>query len=90
MSLTLKDLKAELAPVRALLDGMPLIHRALAILQRDTRMIRAAVNDLARTNVTTGEVEVLHEDVDRVQGEIAELSVRVAAIEGRPPDRQSV
>ena len=61
MSLTLKDLKAELAPVRALLDGMP----------------------------TAPQVEALHEDVDRVQGEVAELSVRVAAIEGQPPERQS-
>ena len=89
MSLTFEDLKSELAPVRALLDGMPLIHRALAVLQRDSRMIRAAVNDMARTNLTSGEVEALHEDVDRVQGEVAELSVRVAAIEGQPPERQS-
>jgi len=89
MTLTLEDLKSELAPVRAVLEGIPLIHRALAVLQRDSRMIRAAVNDMARTNLTSGEVAALHEDVDRVQAELGELLVRVAAVEGRPPQCHS-
>jgi hypothetical protein len=37
------------------------IHaRALDILSQDTRMIRAAVNDIARVDVTAGEVEAMH------------------------------
>src|SRR5262249_132142 len=78
--LTRDELKAELGPVDALLNGLPLIRKALSVLQRDSRMIRAALNDMARENVTAGEVEALHDDVDRVQNELGELAVRVEAI----------
>jgi hypothetical protein len=57
--------------------------RVLDILQQDTRLIRAAVNDIARDNVTPGEVEALHHDLNRVVRELAELTGRVEAIEAR-------
>ena len=60
--------------------------RVLDMLQQDTRLIRPAVNDIARVDVTSGEVEALHHDVHRVQREIALLAERVEAIEER--DRQ--
>ncbi len=57
--------------------------RMLDILQQDMRMIRGAVNDFARENVTAGEVEAIHHDLNRAQREIAELTARLEIIEGR-------
>jgi hypothetical protein len=79
--LTLEHLRGELAPIRAQLDGLPVINRALTVLQQDMRSLRAAFNDFARTNVTAGEVEALHADVNRVQAENAELLARLATVE---------
>ena len=60
------------------------IHaRALDILSQDTRMIRAAVNDIARVDVTAGEVEAMHDDINRLRTEVTELTVRVDELEGR-------
>jgi ubiquinone biosynthesis protein UbiJ len=74
-------LRTELAPMRAQLDGLALINRALVVLQQETRALKAAFNDFARTNVTIGEIEALHADVNRVQAENAELSTRLATLE---------
>ena len=79
--LTLELLREELAPIRAHLDGLPIINRALTVLQQDLRGLRAAFNDFARTNVTVGEIEALHTDVNRVQAENAELAARLATLE---------
>jgi len=76
-----QNLRSELAPIRAQLDGLPVINRALTALQQDMRALRAAFNDFARTNVTAGEVEALHADVNRVQTENAELQARLATVE---------
>lgn len=78
---TLENLRSELAPIRAQLDGLPVINRALTVLQQDMRSLRAAFNDFARTNVTAGEVEALPADVNRVQAENAALQARVATVE---------
>ena len=77
----LASLDAKVAPMRAQLDGLPLINRSLTVLQQETRALRAAFNDFARTNVTAGEIEALHVDVNRVQAENAELQTRLATIE---------
>jgi hypothetical protein len=55
----------------------------LNILLQDTREIRSAINDIERTRVSTGEIEALHHDVNRVQRGLAELGARVDAIERR-------
>lgn len=81
MTLTRDDLRAELAPIRAQLDGLPLINRAVTVIQQEVRSLRAAFNDFALTNPTAGEIEVLHTDVNRVQAENAELAVKVATLE---------
>jgi hypothetical protein len=78
---TLEALRAELAPMRAQLDGLPLIARSLTVLQQETRALKAAFNDFARTNVTAGEIEALHTDVNRVQAENTELATRLATVE---------
>ncbi len=77
----LAGLDAKVSPMRAQLDGLPLINRSLTVLQQETRALRAAFNDFARTNVTAGEIEALHTDVNRVQAENAELQTRLATIE---------
>jgi hypothetical protein len=66
--------------IRGALNGHT---RMLDILQQDTRMIRGAVNDFARENVTAGEVEAIHHDLNRAQREIAELTARLEIIEER-------
>jgi hypothetical protein len=66
--------------IRGALNGHT---RMLDMLQQDTRMIRGAVNDFARENVTAGEVEAIHHDLNRAQREIAELTARLEIIEGR-------
>jgi hypothetical protein len=43
-----------LAPIRAQLDGLPLINRAVTVVQQDVRALRAAFNDFALTNPTSG------------------------------------
>ena len=75
------SLDAKVSPMRAQLDGLPLIGRGVTILQQETRALRAAFNDFARTNVTAGEIEALHADVNRVQAENAELQTRLATVE---------
>ncbi len=77
----LAGLDAKVSPMRAQLDGLPLINRSLTVLQQETRALRAAFNDFARTKVTAGEIEALHADVNRVQAENAELQTRLATIE---------
>ena len=83
------DLDAKVAPMRAQLDGLPLISGSLTVLQQETRALRAAFNDFARTNVTAGEIEALHADVNRVQAENAELQTRLATVERRLEELQS-
>jgi hypothetical protein len=72
---------SEVAMVRARVDGLPIIGNAIDVLQRAMRMLRAAINDLARTNITAGEVQALHDDLDRALAKQADLEARVAALE---------
>jgi hypothetical protein len=86
--LTIEALRAELAPIRAalariepLVDGVPLIHRAIDAMQRDQRALKAAFNDFAKTNVTSGEVEALHNDVDKALSNDRTLETRIMTLE---------
>jgi hypothetical protein len=79
--ITLEQLRAELAPMRAQLDGLPIIGRKLSVIQQDLRSLRTAFNDFARTNVTSGEIEALHTDVDATMAKQTELEMRLATIE---------
>jgi archaellum component FlaC len=73
--------KADLRPMRAQLDGLPLINRTVTVIQQEVRALKAAFNDFALTNPTSGEIEALHADVNRVQAENAELAAKVATLE---------
>jgi prefoldin subunit 5 len=73
--------KDQVAKVQTHVDGLPLLNRSLTVTQQEVRSLRAAFNDFARTNVTAGEIEALHADVNRVQAESTELSTRLATVE---------
>lgn len=79
--LTLETLRAELAPLHARVDGLPLLGSAIAALQRDVRMLRAAINDMARVNITAGEVEALHDDINSIQERQTSIETRLATLE---------
>lgn len=53
------------------------------ILAQDVRMIRATIHDTGKTRVSVGEIEALHEDVNRVQQGLAGLMSRVGLLEER-------
>jgi peptidoglycan hydrolase CwlO-like protein len=75
------SLQVKIDSLQAKTDSLPLINRALTVLQQEIRSLRAAFNDFARTNVTAGQAEALHADVNRVQLENAELAARLATAE---------
>ena len=45
------------------------------------RNLRAVINDMARVDITVGEVEALHADIDRMQTKQLELETRIATLE---------
>jgi hypothetical protein len=51
------------------------------ILAQDVRMIRGGIRDMVMTRVTAGEVDVLHEDMSRMQLGLADLVIRMEAVE---------
>jgi ubiquinone biosynthesis protein UbiJ len=74
----LTGVKTDVAYIRAQVGGH---SRQLDVLQQDVRMIRIAINDMERTRVTAGEVEVLHEDFNRLRQGFADLESRVEVME---------
>lgn len=72
---------SELAIIRARVDGLPLIGEAIETLRRDSRLLRAAINDMARTNITAGEVDAMHTDIDAVQSRQMNIETRLATLE---------
>jgi uncharacterized coiled-coil protein SlyX len=81
----LAAVREELAGMRPQVAGVPLIWQSIENLRHDFRTMRAALNDMARVNITAGEVEALHADIDRMQTRQMELEARIAALEGREP-----
>ena len=61
------NMRAEIANIRVRVDGIPLLGALIDTLRHDVRTLRAAINDMTRVNITVGEVEALHADIDRVQ-----------------------
>src|SRR5215203_4356224 len=93
--LTLEMLRAELAPMHTKLDalestlasvrpniaGIPMIQRAVSVIQQEQRLLKAAINDVARSQMTSGEAEALHNDVNAVQATHMELETRILELE---------
>jgi ubiquinone biosynthesis protein UbiJ len=74
-------IRGEFAYIRARVDGLPLIGAAIETLRHEGRLVRAAINDMARTNITAGEVEAMHADIDRMQTKQLELETRIVTLE---------
>lgn len=51
--------------------------RVLDILSQDVRLLRGAVNDMAKESVTAGEMEAVHHDLNRMGLEVARLGARI-------------
>jgi hypothetical protein len=75
------DIRSDQRALRPLIDGFPLMQRAVTVIQQEVRSLKAAFNDFALTNPTSGEIEALHADVNRVQAENVELATKVATLE---------
>jgi cell division protein FtsB len=82
------QMREQMAQISARVDGLPLIGAAIESLRNDVRTLRAAINDMARVNITAGEVEALHADVDKAQSDNLELARRVAVLERRIEELQ--
>jgi hypothetical protein len=74
-------IEARLVPIEARLDGLPIMNRRLVGVEQNLRMLKSAFNDFALTNPTTGEIQALHEDVNRVQADYSELATRLTTVE---------
>jgi len=84
----LTPIRDELAVVRRSVDamapqvaGIPLLHRAVDGLRQESRQIKVAVNDLAAIQVTSGEIEALHADVNKTMSREDELEARLSVVE---------
>jgi hypothetical protein len=73
-------LKADMTTVQTELRAH---SRTLEVLLQEGRLLRAAVNDIAKENVTRGEVEAIHYDLNRLRHDMSALTVRVDMIEER-------
>jgi hypothetical protein len=60
--------------------------RTLGVLLQEGRLMRAAVNDIAKENVTPGEMEAVHDDLTQLRQEVDGLTVRIEMIEERQKD----
>ncbi len=73
-------LQQDTALIRGVLSGHT---RTLNILLQDVRMVRGAINDFAKESVTPGEIKAMHQDLNRLQQEVSELTARLEILEGR-------
>lgn len=85
-------LREELKTIESKINGIPLLAASFHELRKDVRglrgemrMIRAAINDVARDSVTPGEVEALHDDLNTVLDEHVDIRARLAVLEGIEP-----
>jgi ubiquinone biosynthesis protein UbiJ len=60
--------------------------RTLGIVLQEGRLMRAAVNDIAKENVTSGEMEAVHDDLTQLRQEVDGLTVRIEMIEEHQKD----
>jgi ubiquinone biosynthesis protein UbiJ len=76
--------------VRIRVDGIPLLGVAVETLRHDVRMTRAAINDMSRVNITAGEVEAMHTDIDRTMARQDAIETRLVTLErlaGQEPNK---
>jgi chromosome segregation ATPase len=74
-------LRADMAAIRPNVEGIPLLQRAISTIHQEQRMMKIAINEIARTQFTSAEVEALHSDVNSVQATHLELETRILTLE---------
>ena len=80
--------ESTLASVRPNIAGVPMIQRAVSVIRQEQRLLKAAINDVARTQMTAGEAEALHDDVNAVQATHMELETRILELERQVKELQ--
>jgi ubiquinone biosynthesis protein UbiJ len=60
--------------------------RTLGVLLQEARLLRAAVNDIVKENVTPGEMEAVHDDLTQLRQEVDLLTARLEVVEERQKD----
>jgi DNA repair ATPase RecN len=71
------NLEGRFSSFEARVVGLPLIGESIAVLQRNVRMLTAAVNDMARVNITAGEVEALHTELEQLAAKQNEIEAQL-------------
>jgi predicted nucleic acid-binding Zn-ribbon protein len=74
-------MRADVAALRPNIDGIPLLQRAINTIHQEQLMMKAAINEIARTQFTSGEVQALHDDVNSVQATHLQLETRILTLE---------
>ena len=74
-------IEARLGAIEPLAAGIPLLHRAIEQLRHESRQIKIAVNDIAAVQMTAGEAEALHTDVNKTMTRQDQLEARLATVE---------
>ncbi len=71
------NLEGRFSSFEARVVGLPLIGESIAVLQRNVRMLTAAINDMARINITAGEVEALHTELEQLAAKQNEMGAQL-------------
>jgi ubiquinone biosynthesis protein UbiJ len=71
------------ADMMAVITELRVHSETFDVLLQEGRMLRGAVNDPGRRYVTRGEVEAVHQDLNRLRNDMSALTVRVDMIEER-------
>ena len=88
MRAKLDALESAFAAMRPNIAGIPMIQRAVSVIQQEQRLLKAAINDVARSQMTAGEAEALHDDVNAVQATHMELETRILELERQVKELQ--
>lgn len=73
-------LQQDTAVIRGTVNGHTQLFAGLV---QDVRLLRGAINDIAKENVTPGEIAAIHHDLSPLQVQVAELRGRVEELERR-------
>jgi DNA repair ATPase RecN len=91
LAAALATISAKLETIEIKLNGLPLMAASLhelrydvRELRRETRLVKAAINDMARVNITAGEVEALHDELDRIADAQVDIRARAHATATSP------
>jgi chromosome segregation ATPase len=77
MQTRFSEMQTRFSSLEARVIGLPIIGESIAVLQRNVRMLTAAINDMARVNITAGEVEALHTELEQLAAKQNEIEAQL-------------